>query len=55
MTGALRVGVSARLAKTALAEWSGMPLADIEEVWHCVDPPYGALFAWLSGTAHGPK
>ena len=34
MTGALRVGVSARLAKTALAEWSGVPLADIEEVWH---------------------
>ena len=34
MTGALRVGVSARLAKTALAEWSGVELADIEEVWH---------------------
>jgi hypothetical protein len=30
MTGALRVGVSARLAKTALAEWSGVPLADLE-------------------------
>ena len=30
MTGALRVGVSARLAKTALAEWSGVELADIE-------------------------
>ena len=34
LTGALRVGVSARLAKTALAEWSGVELADIEEVWH---------------------
>jgi DNA ligase-1 len=55
MTGALRVGVSARLAKTALAEWSGMPLSDIEEVWHCVDPPYGALFAWLSGTGPRPE
>ena len=32
MTGALRVGVSARLAKTALADWSRVPLADIEEV-----------------------
>jgi DNA ligase 1 len=39
LTGALRVGVSARLAKTALAEWSGVPLAEIEEVWHCVAPP----------------
>jgi len=55
MTGALRVGVSARLAKTALAEWSGVPLSDIEEVWHCVDPPYGELLAWLSGTGPRPE
>jgi len=55
MTGALRVGVSARLAKTALAEWSGVPLSDIEEVWHGVDPPYGKLFAWLSGTGPRPE
>ena len=53
MTGALRVGVSARLAKTALAEWSGVPLADIEEVWHGLAPPYEELFAWLSG--QGPR
>ena len=50
LTGALRVGVSARLAKTALAEWSGEPLAEIEEVWHGLKPPYLPLFAWLSGT-----
>ncbi len=43
MTGALRVGVSARLAKTALAEWSGVALADIEEVWHGLSPPYEEL------------
>jgi DNA ligase-1 len=55
MTGALRVGVSARLAKTALAAWSGMPLADIEEVWHGVAPPYESLFAWLGGTAPRPE
>ena len=54
MTGALRVGVSARLAKTALAEWSGEPLADIEEVWHALRPPYGELFDWLTGKAPGP-
>ena len=55
MTGALRVGVSARLAKTALAEWSGVPLEEIEEVWHCVEPPYGELFAWLSGAGERPE
>ena len=53
LTGALRVGVSARLAKTALAQWSGVPLADIEETWHCVQPPYLDLFAWLTGD--GPR
>jgi ATP-dependent DNA ligase len=54
LTGALRVGVSARLAKTALAQWSGTPLAEIEEVWHGLAPPYGALFAWLAGNAPRP-
>lgn len=54
VTGALRVGVSARLAKTALAEWSGQPLGDIEEVWHGLRPPYTELFAWLSGKADRP-
>ena len=53
VTGALRVGVSARLAKTALAEWSKVPLADIEEVWHGLRPPYVELFAWLS--RQGPR
>ena len=55
LTGALRVGVSGRLAKTALAEWSGVPLADIEEVWHGLRPPYLELFAWLSGTGPRPE
>jgi len=54
VTGALRVGVSARLAKTALAEWSGQELGDIEEVWHGLRPPYAELFAWLSGKAERP-
>jgi len=34
VTGALRIGVSARLAKTALAEWAEVPVSEIEEVWH---------------------
>ena len=55
VTGALRVGVSARLAKTALARMSGKPLAEIEEVWHGLRPPYVPLFAWLSGGAERPE
>ncbi len=53
ITGALRVGVSARLAKTALAEWSGQALAEIEEVWPSLRPPYRPLFDWLEG--RGPR
>src|SRR5690606_23312386 len=46
-TGALRIGVSARLARTALAHMSGIDLKDIEEIWHGVEQPYETLFAWL--------
>ena len=31
-----------------------MPLAEIEEVWHGLRPPYEELFAWLSGKARVP-
>ncbi len=54
LTGGLRVGVSARLARVALAEWSGQPVEQIEEVWHGVAPPYQPLFAWLEGRAERP-
>ncbi|MGV8831415.1 MAG: cisplatin damage response ATP-dependent DNA ligase [Devosia sp.] len=53
-TGGLRIGVSARLAKTALAEMSGVELQAIEEVWHGLKLPYGNLFAWLEGKAERP-
>src|SRR5690606_16044282 len=53
-TGALRIGISARLAKTALAEMSGVNLKDIEEVWHGLKMPYEDLFAWLEGRAAMP-
>jgi len=55
VTGALRVGVSARLAKTALAQWSGVPIAEIEEIWPALRPPYRELFAWLEGRAERPS
>lgn len=53
-TGALRIGLSARLAKTALAEMSGKDLQEIEEVWHGIVLPYTDLFAWLDGKAERP-
>jgi DNA ligase-1 len=55
VTGALRIGVSARLAKVALAEWAEVAIGDIEEVWHGLAPPYLPLFAWLDGTAPRPE
>ncbi len=54
VTGGLRVGVSARLARVALAEWSGQPVAEIEEVWHGIAPPYVPIFRWLEGKAERP-
>lgn len=54
ITGGLRVGVSARLAKTALAGLGHLDVAAIEEVWHGLKPPYIDLFAWLDGQAGPP-
>ncbi|MBS0297497.1 MAG: cisplatin damage response ATP-dependent DNA ligase [Proteobacteria bacterium] len=76
VTGALRIGLSARLAKTAAAmirperkplppdpndpAEEGEPLppvdvAEIEEVWHAIEPPYADLFAWLEGRSERPS
>lgn len=53
-TGALRIGVTARLAKTAFAEAFGLDLDRVEELWHGLSPPYAALFAWGEGAAPAP-
>ena len=55
VTGSLRIGVSARLAKTALAEWGGVGVDRVEEVWHGLIPPYRALFDWLEGRRPPPE
>ena len=55
VTGSLRIGVSARLAKTALAEWGGVEVNRIEEVWHGLAPPYRSLFDWLEGRQPVPQ
>lgn len=52
--GAPRVGVSARLAKQAVADAFGRGIDEIEEVWHGLEPPYLPLFAWLEGKSAGP-
>lgn len=54
LTGGLRVGVSARLAKTALAQAYGRHVDEIEEIWHGLKPPYEPLFAWLADGAEKP-
>ncbi|MBA3836883.1 MAG: ATP-dependent DNA ligase, partial [Zymomonas sp.] len=53
-TGALRVGASARLAKTAFAQAFAVDLDAVEEYWHGQSPPYAALFAWAEGRAPAP-
>nr|WP_295371172.1 cisplatin damage response ATP-dependent DNA ligase [uncultured Sphingosinicella sp.] len=53
-TGELRIGISARLAKLALAEAFGLDVDAVEEVWHGIGPPYTALFAWADGQAEQP-
>jgi DNA ligase-1 len=53
-TGELRIGVSARLAKTALAQAFGLDVEAVEEVWHGIGPPYLPLFAWAEGRGEQP-
>ncbi len=60
ITGELRIGVSARLAKTALASLGHDPETpiqpdDIEHVWHGLEPPYTGLFAWVEGRGKRPE
>ncbi len=55
VTGGLRVGVSARLAKTAVAELGPVPVDAVEEIWHGLEPPYAPLFAWLTGQGDKPE
>lgn len=55
LTGGLRVGVSARLAKQALAVLGGVEVEEIEELWHGQHPPYEDLFAWLEKRSAKPN
>jgi DNA ligase-1 len=55
VTGGLRVGVSARLAWQAAADFGGVEVAEIQEVWHAQSPPYADLLAWLDGRTERPS
>ena len=54
VTGAMRIGVSARLAKTAAAALGGKDPHDVELIWPGLTPPYLELFAWLEGRGDKP-
>jgi len=54
VTGGLRIGVSARLAKTAAAALGDKDAQDVELIWPGLQPPYVELFAWLEGRADKP-
>ncbi len=54
-TGAMRIGISARLAKTAFAQAFDVLVEDVEEHWHGQQPPYLALFDWAAHGAAAPS
>ena len=49
VTGGLRIGVSARLAKQALADFGKVDVAEIEELWHGLAPPYDGAVRLAGG------
>lgn len=59
ITGALRVGLSAQLARQAVAmarpdDLEPITVQEVVEVWHDQEPPYGDLFAWIEGRSERP-
>ena len=54
VTGALRIGISGRLTRQALANAGGKTVEELEEIWHGLTPPYTDLFAWLEARGERP-
>jgi DNA ligase-1 len=54
VTGAMRIGISARLAKTAAAALGNKDPHEIELIWPGLTAPYTDLFAWLEGRGDKP-
>ena len=53
-TGAMRIGISARLAKTAFAQALHVDVEEVEEHWHGQTPPYLPLIQWAADGAEAP-
>ena len=53
-TGAMRIGISARLAKVAFAQAFEVSVEEVEEYWHGIAPPYAELFDWAAHGAEPP-
>ena len=55
LTGGLRIGISERLTKIALAKYGNKNIELIEKIWHGLKPPYESLFAWLDNKNNIPS
>ncbi len=53
LTGGMRAVVAGAEVRLALSAMAGLPVAEVEAVWHGQKPPYQSLFAWLDG--RGPR
>lgn len=53
-SSSLRIGVSARFIKQALAQFGQRDIQEIEHIWHGLEPPYLALFSWLENKSDKP-
>lgn len=54
-TGAMRIGISARLAKLAFAQAFAVDVDKVEEYWHGQTAPYLPLFQWAANGAEPPS
>lgn len=55
VTGSLRIGVSVRLAKAAVAALGDKTADEIELISPALQPPYSELFAWAEGKSARPR
>lgn len=54
-TGAMRIGVSARLGKIAFAQAFDVSVEEVDEYWHALAPPFAELFAWAADGKAPPE
>jgi DNA ligase 1 len=53
-SSSLRIGVSSRFIKQALAQFGNRDIQEIEHIWHGLQPPYLELFSWLENKNSKP-